>query len=352
MIIGHPGTWQQFQFRPDNKGLNIMEMKSKYLHEQYLFEAQMLNLQQMQQQNPFMNGVGGGAPSSEPEPTPPPPTYAAEAQFYFGGTEAEVGEELGWDPKIPSSWRDNVFNGSISIGDLEITGDGVSVFIVTLRSNDEYTATLAQDAFGDIARLTRVIDVNDNFIFEVGPRCFLNCTGLTDVQLNAVTIVDDRSFGDCSSLETVSFTSLETIPNGSDISGVQGVFMNCPLNSLDFELNFPALTTIGNYAFYGCNGFRSIISSTISSVGFRAFAQVSSGLSLLDEVSIQCSTNVGDRAFQNNNLLTAISMPFDNTYNANAFTGVGENGGAVFNAADEDDPSFSQLLGWGISYVS
>jgi hypothetical protein len=50
MIIGHPGSWQQFQFRPDNKGLNVMEMKSKYLHEQYLFEAQMLNLQQLHQQ--------------------------------------------------------------------------------------------------------------------------------------------------------------------------------------------------------------------------------------------------------------------------------------------------------------
>ena len=47
MIIGHPGTWQQFQFRPDNKGLNVMEMKSKYLHEQYLFEAQMNTLNQM-----------------------------------------------------------------------------------------------------------------------------------------------------------------------------------------------------------------------------------------------------------------------------------------------------------------
>ena len=33
MIIGHPGTWQQFQFRPDNRDLNVMEMKSKYIHE-------------------------------------------------------------------------------------------------------------------------------------------------------------------------------------------------------------------------------------------------------------------------------------------------------------------------------
>lgn len=67
MIIGHPGSWQQFQLRLDNKNLSVMEMKSKYLHEQYLFEAQILN--QIHQQNPFMNGVGGGGNYSEPSIT-------------------------------------------------------------------------------------------------------------------------------------------------------------------------------------------------------------------------------------------------------------------------------------------
>ena len=46
MFSNHPGPWQQYQFRPDNKGLSVMEMKSKYLHEQYLFETELLNLQQ------------------------------------------------------------------------------------------------------------------------------------------------------------------------------------------------------------------------------------------------------------------------------------------------------------------
>ena len=49
MLIGHPGSWQQFQYRSDNKGLSVMEMKSKYLHEQYLFENELFNLQQHQQ---------------------------------------------------------------------------------------------------------------------------------------------------------------------------------------------------------------------------------------------------------------------------------------------------------------
>jgi hypothetical protein len=58
MIIGHPGPWQLYSLRSDNRGLSVMEIKSKYLHEQYLFESQVLN--QIHQQNIFMNGGGGG----------------------------------------------------------------------------------------------------------------------------------------------------------------------------------------------------------------------------------------------------------------------------------------------------
>jgi hypothetical protein len=63
MLIDHPGSWQQFQYRSDNKGLSVMKMKSKYLHEQLLFEAQIENLNQIHQHNLFMNGSGGGGGS-------------------------------------------------------------------------------------------------------------------------------------------------------------------------------------------------------------------------------------------------------------------------------------------------
>jgi hypothetical protein len=68
MIINHPGPWQQYHLRFDNKGLSTMELKSKYINEQYLFEAQMAQIQQ--QHNIFMNG-GGGGKLNENTPTPP-----------------------------------------------------------------------------------------------------------------------------------------------------------------------------------------------------------------------------------------------------------------------------------------
>lgn len=64
MFLGnHPGPWQYYVNRPDNKSLPIMEVRDKYLREQYLFESQYNTfIQQMQS-----NAASGG---SFPEPTP------------------------------------------------------------------------------------------------------------------------------------------------------------------------------------------------------------------------------------------------------------------------------------------
>mgnify|MGYP001557598477 CR=1 FL=1 len=57
--INHPGSWQSYVNRPDNKGLNIMEVRDKYLREQLLFEQQM-NFQIQQQMLSSMAASGGG----------------------------------------------------------------------------------------------------------------------------------------------------------------------------------------------------------------------------------------------------------------------------------------------------
>jgi len=352
MLLDHPGHWQQFQLRPDNRGLSAMEMKSKYLHEQFLFEAQMITLNQMHQQNVFMNGGGGGPLPSPSEPTPPPPTYGTEVLFYFNGNRTQVTNDLGWDPGILDNWENEAFGASARPFDVLESGGDETTLIITLRGNNT-EVVLDQDAFGTSNRLTRVADVRENCIIEVGSRCFYQCPALSDVFLNNVQVMGDRAFYNCAALESISFNRLTELPNGNNIDGVQqGVFTNCPLSNLDFGGNFAELQVIGDYAFYGCVGFRSIISLTISSIGFRAFAHLGPDQSILEDVSIQCSTNIGDRAFQNNNLLTTISMPFDNIYHIGAFTSVGADGDATFNTADDDDPSFSQLAGWTIDYVS
>jgi hypothetical protein len=44
MIIGNdPGPWQYYVNRADNKGLNVMVVRDKYLNEQLIFENQMMS---------------------------------------------------------------------------------------------------------------------------------------------------------------------------------------------------------------------------------------------------------------------------------------------------------------------
>ena len=65
--INHPGSQQSYVNRPDNKGLNIMEVRDKYLREQLLFEQQM-NFQIQQQMLSSMAASGGG-PSQTTDPS-------------------------------------------------------------------------------------------------------------------------------------------------------------------------------------------------------------------------------------------------------------------------------------------
>lgn len=41
LTVNHPGPWHLFLNRPDNKGLHILEVKQKYLHEQLTYENQL-----------------------------------------------------------------------------------------------------------------------------------------------------------------------------------------------------------------------------------------------------------------------------------------------------------------------
>jgi hypothetical protein len=57
-LINHPGPWQYYVNRADNKGLSLMEIKNKYMKEQLLFEQHMSF--QMQQQMFLQQQASGG----------------------------------------------------------------------------------------------------------------------------------------------------------------------------------------------------------------------------------------------------------------------------------------------------
>lgn len=57
--VDHPGLWQYYVNRPDNKGLPLMEIKNKYMREQLLFE-QYMSFQIQQQMLLSQNAPFGG----------------------------------------------------------------------------------------------------------------------------------------------------------------------------------------------------------------------------------------------------------------------------------------------------
>jgi hypothetical protein len=88
MIVGHPGQWQHFIIRSDNRGLSVMEMKQKYLKEQLMYEQSMSHINQLVQQRELQaqsaqtKGKPKEAPATGTTPTPSPtaaPTSAPTA---------------------------------------------------------------------------------------------------------------------------------------------------------------------------------------------------------------------------------------------------------------------------------
>ena len=193
--------------------------------------------------------------------------------------------------------------------------------------------SLGVNAFRGCTGLTSV--TIGNSVTSIGVYAFMGCTGLTSVTIpNSVTSIGSRVFQDCSGLTSVTIgNSVTSIGkdafykcNGlkkvivSDIAAWCGISFNSdysnPLyyakhlysdeNTEITNLVIPnSVTSIGDYAFYGCSGLTSVtIGNSVTSIGNSAFY----GCSGLTSVTIGSGVKeIGERAFNCNNLATVIS---------------------------------------------
>ena len=58
--VNDPGPWQWYVKRPDNRGLSLMEVKRKYMHEQLLFEDYISTLNTINTVSTAAAGAAGG----------------------------------------------------------------------------------------------------------------------------------------------------------------------------------------------------------------------------------------------------------------------------------------------------
>ena len=296
MLIDHPGSWQQFQYRPDNKNLSVMEMKSKYLHEQYLFEAQMNTLNQMHQQNAFMNGSGGG-PTPSSEPTPPPPSYATELRLEFNNDLQSVEIDFGVDPRSLSTWNAKFPNAEFE--SIEINTTNAYAPIITLKGNTVNGGQIGDQAFTNRTTISTLRDINANCIIETAGTESFNQSSIVYVDLGALTTLNTIAFDSCTSLTSAYLPSLVSTNNGTDTGAT---FRGC-INLAD--VNFDSLERVGDYTFYDCQSLIDFENS------FRALAEVglfSFSRSGIDAVSSSTLTDIGISAFNRCNSIRSITL--------------------------------------------
>lgn len=276
MLLNHPGTWQQFQFRPDNKGLSIMELKSKYLHEQYLFEAELFNLQQQHQQNVFMNGGGGGSTSS-----PSGPILEAGAKIIFTANSiSDVNDDLGWNVESIEGWKTNAFetvSGEITYltvvetapQTFEVNIGGLSGLEVQVRNNAFQNSTSINligptDAIGVEEIIIAVGDFSfassniTNFTsykcIQVGEAAFILASLIRIIIGDNMSniILNSDTFKGCSVLESISLIFSEINITGNS------VFSDCTSIPDISQFGGKITNMSGVNIFKGCNLLSSI----------------------------------------------------------------------------------------------
>ena len=150
-------------------------------------------------------------------------------------------------------------------------------------------------------------------VTNIGAYAFSGCTGLTSVAISdGVTSIGSSAFSGCSGLTSVCI---------DDMSKWCGIsFANATANPLSYAHNLylkgelltaleipDGVASIGDCAFYGCNGLTSVtIPDSVTNIGGYAFAYCSG----LTSVTIPDGvTSIGDYAFAWCRGLTSVTIP-------------------------------------------
>ena len=189
-----------------------------------------------------------------------------------------------------------------TIAGLPVTGIGNFAFYdcysLTSVTIPDSVTSIESNAFESCGSLTSVTIPNS--VSSIGDEAFLFCTSLTNVTIpNSVTSIGEDAFSYCTSLTSVTIpdsvtnigdgafegcTSLTaiTVDAGNPVySSVSGILFN---NGKTTLLEYPgglsgsyaipdSVTSIGDYAFYGCTSLTSVtIPNSVTSIGDEAFS--------------------------------------------------------------------------------
>ena len=222
-------------------------------------------------------------------------------------------------------------DGTIIITDCKESASGA----ITIPSeiDGKPVTSIGYNAFSFCTGLTSITIPNS--VTSIGTYAFYGCSGLTSITIpNSVTSIGDWAFHGCSGLTSITLgnsvtsiggwafngctglTSINVASGNNYYSSNNGVLFNkkktalirYPEGKSQTSYTIPnSVTSIGDHAFDGCTGLRSItISNSVTSIEDDVFARCTSLTSITIPNSV---TRIEDYAFAHCTGLTSITIP-------------------------------------------
>ena len=162
-------------------------------------------------------------------------------------------------------------------------------------------------------------------ITSIGDGVFLSSNSLTNLTLSSkITSAGKYAFNNCSNLKDIRYYIYDDLATYIQ-KGHPAFYVNCGIkyywnNQEITTLEIPtSVTSIGNHAFYGCNGLTSVeFPSNLSSIGDWAFSNCS-GLTSVDLPS--SITKMGECVFYYCKNLSSVKLPSEITAISNGAFG-------------------------------